>query len=106
VTAGQRLDLGTIRVVPPRQGDAGTLGMATEIDAKGLTVSLVQPNGPAAQAGVVVGDRITAIDGQSVADITPDLAQKVLSSGLIGAGQQVVLELERGATVTLTAAKW
>ncbi len=106
VTAGQRLDLGTIKVVPPRQGDAGTLGMATEIDAKGLTVSLVQPGGPAAQAGVVVGDRITAIDGQSVADLTPDIAQKVLSSGIIGAGQQVVLELERGATVTLTAAKW
>ncbi len=103
---GQQVDLGTIKVIPPRDGDAGTLGMATEIAGDGLAVTLVQPGGPAAQAGIVVGDKIISIDGKSVADLTPDIAQKVLSSGVIGAGWVLVLGLERGATVTVTAAKW
>ena len=106
VAQGQRLDLGVIKVVPPRNGDPGTLGMATEPGEQGLNVTLVQAGGPAAQAGVVVGDVITSIDGHSIAELTPDVAQKVLSSGLIGVGDRVVLELARGATVTVTAAKW
>jgi hypothetical protein len=106
VTQGQQLDLGTIKVVAPRDGDAGTLGMATEIQSDGLAVTLVQAGGPAAAAGIVVGDKITAIDGKAIADLTPEIAQKVLSSGIIGVGMQVVLTLERGATVTVTAAKW
>jgi S1-C subfamily serine protease len=106
VQAGQRLDLGVIKVVPPRQGDAGTLGMATEIQGDSLAVTLVQPGGPAAQAGIVVGDKIISIDGHSVAELTPATAQKVISSGTIGAGEQAGLGLERGQTVTVTAAKW
>jgi hypothetical protein len=103
---GQQVDLGTIKVIPPRTGDAGTLGMGTEVKDGALIVTLVSPGGPAAAAGVVVGDVITAIDGKSIADLTPEIAQKVLTSGIIGSGMQVVLELARGATVTLTAAKW
>jgi len=103
---GQETNLGTIKVIPPRDGEAGTLGMATEIQGDALAVTLVQAGGPAASAGIVVGDKIISIDGKSVADLTPDIAQKVLSSGTVGAGWKLVLGLERGAEVTVTAAKW
>jgi protocatechuate 3,4-dioxygenase beta subunit/membrane-associated protease RseP (regulator of RpoE activity) len=106
VAQGQRVDLGTIKIIPPRTTDPGTLGMATDLEDHDLAVSLVQPGGPAASAGIVAGDKITAIDGTSVVDMTPAIAQQVLSSGTIGAGQSVTLTLARGATVSVTAGKF
>lgn len=105
-TQGEQVDLGTIKVIPPRNGDAGTLGMTTEAKGDALEVTAVVPGGPAAAAGVVVGDKITSLDGKAISDLTPDIAQKILSSGVIASGMQIVLGLERGATLTLTAAKW
>jgi protocatechuate 3,4-dioxygenase beta subunit len=106
VTAGQRLDLGPIQVVPPRSGDAGTLGMATDAEASDLAVTTVSPGGPAASAGIVAGDKITAIDGHAVGDLTGPVAETIVSSGTLAAGQTVALTLARGATVSVTAAKW
>jgi hypothetical protein len=105
-TAGQQLDLGVIQVVPPRTGDAGTLGMATELGDGALVVTLLQPGGPAAQAGIVVGDQVTVIDSHAVAQLTSAIAQKLLASGNVSAGQTLALTLRRGATVSVTAAKW
>lgn len=104
--AGERVDLGTIKIVPPRNGDAGTFGMATEPDGDALKVTSVSDGGPAAGAGVQVGDRITALAGQPVKTLTPEIAQKLIASGAIGVGQTVTLTLERGAEVTLTSVKW
>jgi hypothetical protein len=105
-TQGQRVDIGVIKIVPPRTTDAGTLGMATDAEDSDLAVTLVQPGGPAAAAGVVVGDKITAINGTNVSDMTSKVAQQVVSSGTIGVGQTLQLTLARGATVSVTAAKW
>jgi protocatechuate 3,4-dioxygenase beta subunit len=108
-TAGQRVDVGTIEVVPPRTGDAGTFGFATNIDGDKLLVSSVKEDGPAAAAGVQVGDRIVAISGQDVATLKLPIAQTLLASGTVGVGQVVQLSLERGGAkvaATVTSVKW
>jgi hypothetical protein len=109
VTAGQRVDVGTIEVVPPRTGDAGTFGFATNIDGDKLLVSSVKEGGPAAAAGVQVGDRIVAISGRDVATLTLPIAQTLLASGSVGVGQAVQLGLDRAGTrvqATVTSVKW
>jgi protocatechuate 3,4-dioxygenase beta subunit len=106
---GQRIDLGTIEVVAPRTGDAGTFGMATEVDGDKLVVSSITDDGPAKAAGVLVGDRILALDGREVATVTPGIAKLLLSSGTVGVGQTVALTLERAGTqlqVSVTSVKW
>jgi len=109
VTSGQRLDLGTIKIVPPRKGEAGTLGMGTELADGALVVASVKPGGPAEGAGVRVGDKIVAVEGVAVAELTPALAQTLVASGTIGVGQQVQLGLDRAgaaAQVTIIAVAW
>lgn len=109
VAAGQRLDLGTIKVVPPRTGDAGTLGLALELGGEVLTVGSVKPGGPAAIAGVQVGDKVTAIGGVPVATLTPKLAQTLVSSGSVTIGQEYKLSLERGGApvdAVLVGVRW
>ncbi|MDX2086246.1 MAG: carboxypeptidase regulatory-like domain-containing protein [Kofleriaceae bacterium] len=108
-TEGGRIDLGTIEVVAPRTGDAGTFGMATEVEGDKLVVSSVTDGGPAKAAGVQVGDRIMALDGREVASLTPGIAKLLLSSGTVGVGQTVALTLERAGTpvqVSVTSVKW
>ena len=109
VTAGQRLDLGTIKVVPPRTGDAGTLGLALTLEGETLTVTSIKPGGPAATAGVQVGDKLTAINGVPVATLTPKLAQTLVSSGSVTIDQQYKLSLDRGGApleVVLVGVRW
>jgi hypothetical protein len=108
---GQRVDVGTIEVVPPRTGDAGTFGFATAVDddTKQLVVASVKEGGPAATAGMQVGDRVVSINGREVATLTPQLAQTLIASGTVGVGQQVQLAIERagaGITLTLVSVKW
>jgi S1-C subfamily serine protease len=104
---GQVVDLGTIKIVPPRNGDAGTFGLVASPNKDGkLAVASVSPGGPADQAGITTADVITQLDGHPVDGIGADSAAQLLSSGRIAVGQQVALTLERGTTVTLTAAKW
>ncbi len=108
-TQGQRVDLGTIKVVPPRQGDAGTLGMTVAAVDNVLSVTAVKAGGPAEAAGVQVGDKITTIDGQAVSVLGAQQSAQFLSSGQIGVGEVVQLGLDRGgATVqaTITSIKW
>jgi hypothetical protein len=119
VADGQRVDVGTIEVVPPRDGDAGTLGMVTEptgvtdekelAKATSLTVDQIKPGGPAGTAGVQVGDTITSIDGRAVTDLGVVQAMNYLSSGTIGVGVVVQLGIERAgakSSVNVTSVKW
>jgi protocatechuate 3,4-dioxygenase beta subunit len=104
---GQLVDLGTIKIVPPRSGDAGTFGLVASPNKDGkLAVMSVSPGGPAEQAGITTADIITQLDGHAVSDIGAAAAAQLLSSGRIAAGDQVSVTLERGTVVTLTAAKW
>src|SRR5688500_18091671 len=103
---GERVDVGTIKIVPPRTSEAGTLGMATEIDGDVLKVTSVKEGGPAALDGVQVDDKITAIEGQPIKQLTSSTAQKLISSGTVGVGQTVKVTLARGPTLSLTAVKW
>ena len=104
--AGQNVDLGTTKIAPPRTGDPGTLGMDTELEDADLAVTMVQPGGPAAGAGIVVGDKIIAIQGSPVTALTPKTAQQLISSGAVSVGQTLSLTLARGMTVSVTGAKW
>jgi hypothetical protein len=106
---GQKIDLGTIEVIPPREGDAGTFGMATNVDGDKLVVASVKDDGPAAKAGIQVGDRITALNGQDVAKMTPMIASQLLASGNVGVGITVQLALDRNGSqvsATLVSIKW
>ncbi|MGE3547145.1 MAG: carboxypeptidase regulatory-like domain-containing protein, partial [Kofleriaceae bacterium] len=104
--AGQRLDVGTIKVIAPVTGDPGTFGLATEPGGTGLKVTMVVDGGPAAAAGLKVDDVIVSIDGRPVTDIGVDTAGLLLSSGSVGVGQTIRLGLTSGATIAVTSVKW
>ncbi len=108
-SAGQRVDVGTIKVVPPRTTEAGTLGMGTEVTDGALLVASVKPGGPAEGAGVRVGDKIAAINGIAVADLTADIGKTLLESGTVGVGQSFQLGVDRAGTAaqfTIVAVAW
>ncbi len=109
VGSGATTDLGTIEVIPPRTGEAGTLGMSTEVKDGALLVDTVRPGGPAEAAGIAAGDRITAINGAPLAGFDPEIAKLLLSSGSMSPGEKFLLGLERGGTATqatVTSVKW
>jgi len=82
-------------------GDAkpGELGFTT---GETLMVMTVRPGGPAAQAGIVVGDQVIAVDGHAV--IGDDM-RLFFSLSRVPAGTKLALALARGVTVTVTADK-
>lgn len=92
--------------------DRALIGLVLTDDAKGVRISAVTPDSPAARAGLRDGDVIVAIDGKRVADA------KEPANGLRGArerlgnlkdGQEVRIAWERGAKaqpdLTLKAAR-
>ena len=133
VNEGQSVDVGTIEVVPPREGDAGTFGMSTGPTLSGtftvpgegsgsgagsgsssaneaLVVQSVKEGGPAQLAGVKEGDRIVTINGQTIAKLGGMIvASQLLASGTVGVGVTVALTLDRGGQpvqATVTSVKW
>ena len=66
---GQALDLGDVRIqrtsTPP-----GNVGVAIGGSDAAVQVSFVFPEGPAARAGMQVGDQLVQIDGKAVATIS------------------------------------
>ncbi|MBA2541928.1 MAG: carboxypeptidase regulatory-like domain-containing protein [Deltaproteobacteria bacterium] len=94
-TSGQRVDLGTIKLVPPRTGEPGTLGFFAAVTDDKLMIVDVKDDSPASKAGVVEGDRILAIDGKPVADLGVDVAKQMVSPGSVPTGQPMALTLER-----------
>ena len=70
-------------------------------DAMGALVDRAQPHSPAAKAGIVAGDVITAIDGRAVAD-AHDLARRI---SMMPPGRNVSLAyLHNGASKTADVA--
>ena len=90
LTAGQRLDLGAIKVVPPRRGAKGTLGLTLDE----LRVTALVPAGPAANAGLHVGDLVVAIATKPVAQLG-ELAAPLLDDDNVAAGQSLALQIMR-----------
>jgi PDZ domain/Aspartyl protease len=72
---------------------SGMFIMSDRVDHHRFTVHEVLSNGPAARAGVRVGDRITSVDGQSATQLTLGALRNVLRST---PGRAVDLTLERG----------
>ena len=73
---------------PPRPW----LGMLATDGADGITVTGLAPGGPAAKAGILEGDVVTALAGEAVDDLG-DLWRKLWATG--EAGVQVQLSLSR-----------
>ena len=70
-------------------------------DTKGLVVSRVEENGPALQAGVRVGDRIRAVNGQEVNSV--DDAQRSIYGAQVGDKLRLTLDRAgKNLDVTLT----
>jgi Carboxypeptidase regulatory-like domain len=103
---GERVDLGEIKIVPPRTTEAGTYGFATEPKGDVLEITSVTEGSPAQAAGIVVGDRIVTVETLPVKAIGVEIVKKLLSSGIVGVGQTVHLGLEKGSTATVTSVKW
>jgi hypothetical protein len=106
VAAGARIDIGTVFVIPSQTGDPGTLGMDVKPSGNdAFEVTAVSADGPAAHAHLVVGDKITAIQGHTIAELTSDMVRRLVAPGTISAGQTLKLTLARGTTVTVTVSK-
>lgn len=81
------LDLPGRRVIlerrrsPLRHDGAGWTGVDCRPDPSGVIVSAVEPGSPADQAGVKVGDLVTAVDGRSLADLTTGLSSQLVRWG-------------------------
>jgi hypothetical protein len=103
---GERVDLGTIKIIPPRTTEAGTYGFSLEVKDGALEVTSVTPGSPAEGAGIVVGDKITTVETLPIATIGAEIVKKLLSSGTVGVGQTVRLGLEKGSIVSVTSVKW
>jgi M6 family metalloprotease-like protein len=89
-------DAATRAIVPPRPGmvgQTGYLGVSTARDAQGrLVVDEVQPDSPAAKAGVTKGDIVAKVNGETIK--TPDAFRE--SMQVRGPGEPVKLALLRG----------
>lgn len=103
---GERVDLGVIKIIPPRTTEAGTYGFGLEVKDDTLEVTSVTPGSPAEGAGIVVGDKITTVETIPLKTIGIEIVKKLLSSGTVGVGQTVRLGLEKGSIVSMTSVKW
>ncbi|MGG5807817.1 S41 family peptidase [Falsiroseomonas sp. CW058] len=75
-----------------RVGQSG-LGLRVERRGERLAIAAVLPNGPAAQAGIRVGDLLLAVDGRALGGGDPGLAATLLEGP---EGTEVTLTLSRG----------
>ena len=69
VVEAEASELGDV-TVSPRRAAPGTLGAGFSEDRGHVTFAWLTPDGPASRAGVTVGDRLLAVDGQVVRDRT------------------------------------
>ena len=110
--SGPVADVGDL-VVPRRRLGArdrgGDLGFTLQERTPGtdptqvtFTVAVVRPDGPAAAAGMTVGDVIVSVDGH---DVTGERSYLYNALARVAEGTAVTFGLERGGVVSITAAK-
>ncbi|XXX78414.1 carboxypeptidase regulatory-like domain-containing protein [Sorangium sp. So ce134] len=108
---GAVIDVGRVVMAKRRVGPGdlpGDLGFSIkdafplDLSARPLEVFEVRPGGPAAQAGLQVGDVIVSVDGH---DVRGKMAYLYRPLSTVPAGTQVTLGLARGASVSITAGK-
>ncbi|RMH39691.1 MAG: carboxypeptidase regulatory-like domain-containing protein [Deltaproteobacteria bacterium] len=122
VAAGQDVDLGDIAGIPANpvpKDRRGWLGMTVRVaswagrpradgarsdaeppdgvdpEADFLWVDSVVEGGPAAGAGLAVGDRVVAVDGIPIAAVGAKVAAQALASERVAIGQSVTIAFER-----------
>lgn len=85
-----------------RERRIGQSGLGLRVAARGenLRVTEITAGGPAARAGIRVGDRLAAVDGQEVDGRDPSRAALLLEGP---AGSSVVLRLRRGSQTRETS---
>ena len=103
---GERVDLGTIKILAPRAGAEGTYGFSTDVRGNALVVVSLKADGPAAEAGIKLNDEIASIDGRSVGELGLQFAKRLLASGNVAVGQTTSIGLTRDAAVTVVAVAW
>lgn len=76
------------------------VGMTVQLQEDGFYVTQVEQDGPAAQAGILPGDRIDSVDGASCGEMTMEELRRAVRGE---AGTQVVIAMEReGQTLEFT----
>jgi len=78
------------------------LGVPTNMTYRTTTIGWVEPNSPAAKAGVLPGDKILAIDGQRP-ERWAGRPGAVVESILLGLDHEILLELDRDGAEIVTA---
>jgi len=82
--------------LPPEHREKVGIEVLFLPDPLRMTITNILPGSPAANVGLLSGDRILAIDGQEVSELTPDEAMRLLHPV---AGKMLVLEvLHKGAS--------
>jgi serine protease Do/serine protease DegQ len=89
-----------IRFGEVRRGQLG-LSMTDVVGAEGATIAEVQPNSPAAQAGLRKGDVVNALNGRPVRSA----AELRARLGVMPAGETVELRVQRGKGSQVLKAK-
>lgn len=86
----------TVTAAPSRRAEFGAIVDLGADPAPGVPVLAVTPGGNAAQLGLRAGDRILAIDGESLASATGATAAAALQARLTGDAQRIRLSVARG----------
>lgn len=97
VATSEAVELGDVPVAP-RKADKGSVGAGFSEDRGQVSFAWLTPDGPAARAGVRVGDRLLTVDGLVVRSRTEAESR---TKGSPGTPVQVTLRREGGAEQTL-----
>jgi protocatechuate 3,4-dioxygenase beta subunit len=100
--ASDIVDVGDLEVVPAFDGPARPGMTIANAPDGSVRVTRVAPGGPAAKAGIVVGDELTAIDGVDVVLARASSVEAMLRGP---SGLDDTVTLRRGPTVTIVLAE-